>query len=103
VATQQRTAGLHECLQCPSELVHPVQWELTGPRSWSVLLRCPECEVYRTGVFDQETMDAFDRELDRAEDLLRAAYVQLAADNMSEETRRFSRALAADAILPEDF
>ena len=103
MALSQRTSALHECLNCPSELVHPVEWEPTGPRSWSVLLRCPECEVFRTGVFEQETMDAFDRELDRGEDLLRAAYLQLAADNMSEETRRFSRALEADAILPEDF
>ena len=103
MATQQRTAGLHECLNCPSELVHPVEWEPTKARTWSVLLRCPECEVYRAGVFDQEIMDAFDRELDRGDDELRSAYVQLAAENMSEETKRFSRALAADAILPEDF
>ena len=103
MALSQRITGLHECLNCPSELVLPVEWEPTGPRSWSVLLRCPECEVFRAGVFNQETMDAFDRELDRGDDELRSAYLQLAADNMSEETKRFSRALAADAILPEDF
>ena len=60
------------CLECASELVHPVTWDEAGPDNWHVLLRCPDCETYREGVFTQATVDAFDEELDRAGDALPA-------------------------------
>lgn len=103
MTTRARTGELHQCLNCASALVHPVEWEPTGPAAWSVLLRCPACEVYRLGVFEQAAMDEFDRELDRGDDVLRAAYQRLVGENMAAEADRFERALAAGAILPEDF
>jgi hypothetical protein len=30
---------------------YPFQWEESGPANWSVLLHCPNCDVYREGVF----------------------------------------------------
>ena len=103
MTTREHTSELHECLNCASELVHPVEWEPAGPDSWSVLLRCPECEVYRLGVFDQPTLDAFDRELERGDAVMLEAYLDLVRENMSVEGDRFAQALAAGAILPEDF
>jgi hypothetical protein len=79
-----------------------VEWEPAG-ENWSVLLRCPECEVYQAGVFGQAELDAYDLELDRGEALLRVAYLQLANENMAAEIEGFVQGLAADAILPEDF
>ena len=95
--------SLHHCPNCSSELVQPVEWEPASGDSWSVLLRCPECEVFQAGVFSQAGLDAYDMELDRGEALLRVAYMQLAAENLAAETEAFARALEADAILPEDF
>jgi hypothetical protein len=94
---------LHLCLECQSELVYPVQWEESGPENWSVLLHCPNCDVYREGVFTQDTVESFDEELDRGADLLAGDYRRLMRANMAEEIERFIGALAADAILAEDF
>jgi hypothetical protein len=94
---------LHVCIECASELVYPVRWEEAGPEDWSVLLHCPNCEVYREGVFAQKTVETFDEELDRAGDVLERDYKRLLRANMEEELERFASALRADAILPEDF
>ncbi len=94
---------LHACLECDSQLVYPVEWEESGPENWSVLLHCPNCEVYREGVFAQDTVECFDEELDRGADALARDYKRLMRANMAEEIERFVGALASDAILPEDF
>jgi hypothetical protein len=94
---------LHVCGDCASELVYPVQWEESGPENWSVLLHCPNCDVYREGVFTQETVEGFDEELDRGADALARDYTRLMRANMAEEIERFVGALTSDAILPEDF
>jgi hypothetical protein len=94
---------LHICLECSSELVYPVEWEEAGPENWSVLLHCPNCNVYREGIFTQETVEAFDEELDRGAELLAGDYKRMLRANMADEIECFAGALAADAILPEDF
>jgi hypothetical protein len=94
---------LHVCVECTSELVYPVQWEESGPENWSVLLHCPNCDVYREGVFTQDTVETFDEELDRGADALARDYKRLMRANMADEIDRFVGALNADAILPEDF
>jgi hypothetical protein len=94
---------LHVCIECTSELVHPVQWEESGPDNWSVLLHCPNCDVYREGIFAQETVECFDEELDRGADVLARDYKRLMRANMAEEIDCFVGALRADAILAEDF
>jgi hypothetical protein len=99
----ERASDLHRCLNCGSELVQPVEWEPAGRAAWSVLMRCPDCDIYRAGVFEQPTLDAYDQELDRGEAILRDAYLGQVRDNMRDEIDRFSAALAAGAILPEDF
>jgi hypothetical protein len=94
---------LHHCLDCDGTLVYPVEWEEAGPASWSVLLHCPNCDVYRDGVFAQDTVERFDEELDRGADALARDYKRLMRANMAEEIDRFVGALQTDAILPEDF
>jgi hypothetical protein len=94
---------LHVCLDCGSGFVYPVEWEEAGLENWTVLLRCPDCDTCREGVFSQETVEAFDEELDRGSDTLARDYKRLLRANMNEEIDRFVGALQADAILPEDF
>jgi hypothetical protein len=94
---------LHLCLECSSDLVYPVQWEESGSENWSVLLHCPNCDVYREGIFTQDTVEVFDEELDRGADALARDYKRLMRANMAEEIERFVGALGAGAILPEDF
>jgi hypothetical protein len=94
---------LHVCMDCSSDLVYPVQWEESGTENWSVLLHCPNCDVYREGIFTQDTVEVFDEELDRGADALARDYKRLMRANMAEEIDRFVGALTAGAILPEDF
>jgi hypothetical protein len=99
----ERHQDLHVCVDCDSELVYPVQWEEAGPENWSVLLHCPNCDVFREGVFTQENVELFDEELDRGADLLARDYKRLMRANMADEIDCFVGALTAGAILPEDF
>jgi hypothetical protein len=94
---------LHVCLECSSDLVYPLEWEESGDENWSVLLHCPNCDVYREGIFTQHTVETFDEELDRGADTLARDYKRLMRANMSEEIDRFVGALDSGAILPEDF
>lgn len=94
---------LHLCLECASDLVYPVQWEESGAENWSVLLHCPNCDLYREGIFSQDTVELFDEELDRGADALARDYKRLMRANMAEEIERFAGAITAGAILPEDF
>jgi hypothetical protein len=99
----ERQQDLHVCVECDSELVYPVQWEEAGPENWSVLLHCPNCDVFREGVFTQDNVELFDEELDRGADVLARDYKRLMRANMADEIDRFVGALDANAILPEDF
>ena len=94
---------LHVCLECSSELVYPVDWEEAGPENWSVLLHCPNCGTHREGVFCQDTVEAFDEELDNGAEEVAASYKRLMRANMAAEIERFAGALHSGAILPEDF
>jgi hypothetical protein len=99
----EREQELHVCVECDSGMVYPVQWEEAGPENWSVLLHCPNCDMFRAGVFTQQNVELFDEELDRGADLLARDYKRVMRANMADELERFVGALEAGAILPEDF
>jgi hypothetical protein len=99
----QPDQDLHVCLDCGSGLVQPVQWQEAGPENWTVLLHCPNCDIYREGVFSQACVEAFDEVLDDGADALTRDYKRLVHANMAGEIEVFVAALATDAILPEDF
>jgi hypothetical protein len=101
--TTASTQALHMCPECDADLVYPVQWSEVDRSSWEVALRCPNCEWTTTGVFDQDTVERFDEELDRGTDNLVEDLKRLIRANMEEEIDRFAEALGADHILPEDF
>jgi hypothetical protein len=94
---------LHVCPECDRGLVYPVEWEEVSATHWQVLLRCPSCEWNELGVFDQDTVDHFDRQLDVGTEALIRDLKRLTRANMEDEIERFSRALDVDLILPEDF
>jgi len=102
-APAERPLELHVCPDCDGGLVYPVDWAEIDRASWEVSLRCPNCEWSHTGVFDQETVERFDEELDRGTDSLVDDLKRLIHANMEEQIDRFSHALARDHILPEDF
>ena len=94
---------LHVCPECDKALVYPVEWEEASQTHWEVQLRCPNCEWLSVGLFDQETVDRFDEQLDHGTEALVRDLRRLTRANMEEEVERFSSALASDAIWPMDF
>jgi hypothetical protein len=94
---------LHVCPSCDSDLAYPTHWSEADATRWEVTLRCPNCEWTETDVFDQETVERFDEELDRGTDQLVDDLKRLVYANMEEQIDRFCEALLNDQILPEDF
>ncbi|HEY2180373.1 MAG TPA: hypothetical protein VGH09_01740 [Solirubrobacteraceae bacterium] len=94
---------LHVCFNCGGELVYPLDWCEEGVRHWRIVLRCPECESRREGVFEQSAVELLDDELDRAAGALLGDLRRMTHANMSEEVEFFVRALDADLITPADF
>ncbi|HSZ69145.1 MAG TPA: hypothetical protein VK756_02165 [Solirubrobacteraceae bacterium] len=97
------TEPLHVCFYCAGEFVHPVDWAEAGANQWRILLRCPECEATREGVFEQSAVESLDDELDRATGTLLSDLQRITHANMAEEIDLFVRALDADLIVPSDF
>jgi hypothetical protein len=83
--------------------VYPLDWVEEGPRHWRIVLRCPECEARREGVFEQASVEELDEELDRAAGALLSDLKALTQANMEGEVEFFIRALDADLIVPSDF
>jgi hypothetical protein len=94
---------LHICPECDRDLVYPVEWEEVSDTHWEVLLRCPNCEWTSVDNYDQATVDRFDGVLDDGTEVLLRDLKRLEQANMEDEIVRFSKALEAGAILPEDF
>jgi hypothetical protein len=84
-------------------MVHPLDWVPADRASWSVTLRCPNCEWQGGGVYTQEVIDRFDAALDDGVQHLLDDLTLLARANMEDELERFVAALQRDQILPEDF
>jgi hypothetical protein len=97
------TDQLHVCFHCAGELVYPLDWSEEGQRHWRIVLRCPECESRREGVFEQTAVEMLDDELDRASSALLGDLRRMTHANMTEEAEFFIRALDADLIVPSDF
>jgi hypothetical protein len=101
--TEPATEPLYVCFYCAGEFVHPVDWSEAGEGHWRILLRCPDCEATREGVFEQAAVECLDDELDRATGALLSDLQRVTHANMAEEIDLFVRALDADLIVPSDF
>ncbi|HEV2998022.1 MAG TPA: hypothetical protein VGX16_02870 [Solirubrobacteraceae bacterium] len=94
---------LHVCPSCAGHLVYPLDWSEEGEEHWRILLRCPECQEVREGVFGQTAVELLDDELDRATGALLSDFQRMTHANMVQEIEFFVRALHADVIVPSDF
>jgi hypothetical protein len=95
--------ALHVCPRCAGGLVNPLDWVEESPGRWRILMRCPDCDLLREGVFGEALVERLDEELDRATGALLSDLKQLTHANMTKEIEAFSRALELDLIGPSDF
>lgn len=91
------------CPLCHSPLVHPTDWQRTGPTVWRITLRCPNCETTRTVQLSREEVEQYNRVLYEGTEMLARQAEQLTRRHFQEETDKFVAALEADLILPIDF
>jgi hypothetical protein len=68
-----------------------------------VLLRCPECLTHAQDEFSDAELARYDTVLDDGARVLIADLKMLARANMKSYVRRFTSALRAGHIQPEDF
>ncbi len=103
VATATEQQDLHVCPECAGDLVYPVGWEERRGDAWEITLRCPDCEWWHTGEYNDDIVERFDDALnDGTEDLL-ASLRTFARANMEEDVERLVEAIQSDMILPMDF
>jgi hypothetical protein len=95
--------GLHVCPECHCELVQPVNWSDAPDNRWELLLECPNCWWSEEGIYDREQVDRLEEKLDDGLAEMLGDLQRLTQANMAEQIDRFSSALHADLILPEDF
>jgi hypothetical protein len=93
----------HVCPLCGSPLVHPTEWQRSGPATWRITLRCPNCETQRTVTLDRQEVERLNRALYEGTEHLARQADQLVRRHFQEETAKFVAALDADLILPIDF
>jgi hypothetical protein len=96
-------SGLHLCALCHAECVVPVWWESVGDDRWHMLLRCGACGTYRDVVVPDCLAQAFERDLERGTQEIRAALDRIDRDRMSDQADAFVAALRRDLIDAGDF
>jgi hypothetical protein len=99
----QDHCGLHICPDCESQLVQPTSWTEAGDTQWQLELYCPNCEWEGDGTYDQQQIERFEDALEAGVEDILTDLKRLTYANMTAEVDRFSAALRADLILPEDF
>lgn len=99
----RRTVSLACCPDCSNDRVQPVSWSEVGETEWRVELRCPDCEQRREATFGQTELDDFDIALDEGTRAVAADLDLLTRANMADDIDRFTFALHAGHIQPEDF
>lgn len=100
---RQRTDAPHICAACALPFVYPELGLADGPGRWRLLLRCPSCGWGGERILDDEGLERLERGFDEEREQLELDLERLTYRNMREYQARFAAALAADAILPEDF
>jgi hypothetical protein len=103
VATATDAVDLHICPECAGALVYPVGWEERRGDAWEITLRCPDCEWWHTGEYQDEEVERFDDALNDGTEELLANLRTFARANMEEDVERLIEAIEADLILPMDF
>jgi hypothetical protein len=96
-------ADAGRCPVCGGRLVYPLDWRRTSRSTWTLRLRCPDCETLRCVIMDRVAVEQLNRELYRARQAVAAESQALTRRHFKEEAERIAAALASGLIQPMDF
>ena len=102
-APPRKDLEAHKCPVCGGTLVYPVDWDRAGPASWTLDLRCPECELRREVTLGRASVEQLNRELYFGAQALAREADHLTRRNFEDEVDRIVAALERDLIQPMDF
>lgn len=94
---------LEHCPDCGRDMVQPASYEPLWGDRWLISRACPNCFWHHEGVFPHAALREFEEHLDEIDDQLWDQLVKIQQERIDEEVMVFAGALAANAILPEDF
>jgi hypothetical protein len=94
---------LFVCPTCSGELVQPLSWSEREEGRWELTLECPNCWWGESGIYDRDQVERMEDKLDEGLADMIADLRRLTQANMAADVDRFTAALEADLILPEDF
>ena len=95
---------LQVCEQCRRPFVVPIAIvDAYQDGRFLMELGCNNCGATVMSVYDDDTLEDLDIELDRSMIALQEALDGMVMAEQLEQIDRFASALQADAILPEDF
>jgi hypothetical protein len=97
-----RAAEAHVCPACELPFLEP-EFGVQEGAYWRVALSCRNCGWSSATLLDEDALELLERAIDAARADLEADLECLIASNMGEYVERFTSALTAGAILPEDF
>ena len=97
------TTRLEHCPECARDIVQPGSYEPLWGDRWLIARTCPNCGWEHEGVFPHAALRVYEEHLDDIDDQLWDDLVRIQRERIDEEVALFAAALAADAILPEDF
>jgi hypothetical protein len=92
----------HVCPACELPFVEP-DFGVQKGALWRVALSCHNCGWWGVRLLDEDRLELLERAIDAERSELQADLEALIAQNMGEYVERFTSALTAGAILPEDF
>ena len=96
--------GLHVCPACERPFVVPVSvLDVLPDGRFPVVLACRNCDWHDAGAYADAELSALDYALDAISDAMEDTLEALTLAQELERIDAFTHALAADAILPEDF
>jgi hypothetical protein len=98
-----RECALGACPRCGSTLLQPHGWKELSIDELLLHLRCPECQLWMVGSFEQSRVAAYDEEQMRARRLIEADYATVVRRNMEDLAERLARCFEMDLIGPDDF
>lgn len=99
---RQNPDSPHACVSCERPFVYP-EFGVAEGACWRVLVRCQSCGWSGERILDEKGLESFERELDDEITQIERDLQRLTEENMREYCELFVAALAADALLPEDF